>query len=105
MVFIIDVCFCFFFKQKSEYEMRISDWSSDVCSSDLIRARIKRVFPRAPTMAKEYIRISDSPENSRELEWFLQRYPMVFQPESIIDRLTAQEIGRASGREGGCHNV
>src|SRR3546814_1422373 len=30
-------CFCiFFFKQKTAYEMRISDWSSDVCSSDLI---------------------------------------------------------------------
>src|SRR3546814_1392065 len=28
-------CF-FFFKQKTAYEMRISDWSSDVCSSDLI---------------------------------------------------------------------
>src|SRR3546814_8252238 len=25
---------CFFFKQKTAYEMRISDWSSDVCSSD-----------------------------------------------------------------------
>src|SRR3546814_5653843 len=30
------VCFMFFFfKQKTAYEMRISDWSSDVCSSDL----------------------------------------------------------------------
>src|SRR3546814_2042142 len=29
-------CICFFFfKQKTAYEMRISDWSSDVCSSDL----------------------------------------------------------------------
>src|SRR3546814_6882103 len=29
-------CYCFFFfKQKTAYEMRISDWSSDVCSSDL----------------------------------------------------------------------
>src|SRR3546814_19165680 len=28
---------CFFFKQKTAYEMRISDWSSDVCSSDLSR--------------------------------------------------------------------
>src|SRR3546814_5426134 len=27
--------FLFFFKQKTAYEMRISDWSSDVCSSDL----------------------------------------------------------------------
>src|SRR3546814_20450124 len=29
----------FFFKQKTAYEMRISDWSSDVCSSDLIKVR------------------------------------------------------------------
>src|SRR3546814_1796688 len=31
--------FVFFFKQKTAYEMRISDWSSDVCSSDLARHR------------------------------------------------------------------
>src|SRR3546814_9698780 len=31
---VLYVCF-FFFKQKTAYEMRISDWSSDVCSSDL----------------------------------------------------------------------
>src|SRR3546814_7127699 len=31
--------FVFFFKQKTAYEMRISDWSSDVCSSDLGRWR------------------------------------------------------------------
>src|SRR3546814_5566144 len=30
---------CFFFKQKTAYEMRISDWSSDVCSSDLSSVR------------------------------------------------------------------
>src|SRR3546814_6293793 len=30
----------FFFKQKTAYEMRISDWSSDVCSSDLIQITI-----------------------------------------------------------------
>src|SRR3546814_9815765 len=35
--FVGDVLF-FFFKQKTAYEMRISDWSSDVCSSDLKRA-------------------------------------------------------------------
>src|SRR3546814_15324577 len=29
----------FFFKEKTAYEMRISDWSSDVCSSDLVRWR------------------------------------------------------------------
>src|SRR3546814_3215585 len=32
--------YIFFFKQKTGYEMRISDWSSDVCSSDLGRSSI-----------------------------------------------------------------
>src|SRR3546814_2571370 len=35
-------CF-FFFKQKTAYEMRISDWSSDVCSSDLRAAALNLV--------------------------------------------------------------
>src|SRR3546814_6335314 len=33
----------FFFKQKTAYEMRISDWSSDVCSSDLLLMAISTV--------------------------------------------------------------
>src|SRR3546814_7316235 len=32
---MVDIILFFFFKQKTAYEMRISDWSSDVCSSDL----------------------------------------------------------------------
>src|SRR3546814_1264208 len=35
MLCIVDLSFIFFFKQKTAYELRISDWSSDVCSSDL----------------------------------------------------------------------
>src|SRR3546814_6287351 len=35
VVFLFCGFFVFFFKQKTAYEMRISDWSSDVCSSDL----------------------------------------------------------------------
>src|SRR3546814_13672282 len=35
MLVMFVVGFFFFFKQKTAYEMRISDWSSDVCSSDL----------------------------------------------------------------------
>src|SRR3546814_10728688 len=34
-IFVFVLSFFFFFKQKTAYEMRISDWSSDVCSSDL----------------------------------------------------------------------
>src|SRR3546814_6253980 len=33
------ICLFFFFKQKTAYEMRISDWSSDVCSSDLLQGQ------------------------------------------------------------------
>src|SRR3546814_9707006 len=36
---VLVVYLFFFFKQKTAYEMRISDWSSDVCSSDLSPAR------------------------------------------------------------------
>src|SRR3546814_4642590 len=35
------VFYFFFFKQKTAYEMRISDWSSDVCSSDLDVGRVQ----------------------------------------------------------------
>src|SRR3546814_5090684 len=43
MYFIYSICIFifFFFKQKTAYEMRISDWSSDVCSSDLLRFLIQ----------------------------------------------------------------
>src|SRR3546814_9390774 len=37
--------FVFFFKQKTAYEMRISDWSSDVCSSDLQHLERKAKHP------------------------------------------------------------
>src|SRR3546814_4221341 len=36
---------CFVFKQKTAYELRISDWSSDVCSSDL-QSRRRQFIPR-----------------------------------------------------------
>src|SRR3546814_5466286 len=55
VLFIGFVVFVFFFKQKTAYEMRISDWSSDVCSSDLLdlmvrsgiwrRLREARIYP------------------------------------------------------------
>src|SRR3546814_4211487 len=46
MVFLV---YFFFFKQKTAYEMRMSDWSSDVCSSDLrvdLLLRGLRLLPR-----------------------------------------------------------
>src|SRR3546814_8867136 len=41
---LIVVFFFFFFNQKTAYEMRISDWSSDVCSSDLTKSVQCSVF-------------------------------------------------------------
>src|SRR3546814_7886043 len=56
----VTICFLllmlfFFFKQKTAYELRISDWSSDVCSSDLIApsiAAVKTIRPCSCRRAK-----------------------------------------------------
>src|SRR3546814_10084749 len=46
MSVVFSCYFVFFFKQKTAYEMRISDWSSDVCSSDLLaRAHLRDLQP------------------------------------------------------------
>ncbi|MGI8546878.1 MAG: DEAD/DEAH box helicase [Gemmatimonadaceae bacterium] len=51
---------------------------------------MKRVFPRAPQYAAEQISISNTPENCRDLQWFLERYPMrVDRPELLAGQ--AQE--------------
>src|SRR3546814_7806297 len=49
VVVIVIVC-VFFFKQKTAYEMRISDWSSDVCSSDLGLADVGAYY-------RDYVRL------------------------------------------------
>src|SRR3546814_2621670 len=46
----------FFFKQKTAYEMRISDWSSDVCSSDLCIAILAALaLPAGCTVGPDYV--------------------------------------------------
>src|SRR3546814_11519196 len=47
----------FFFKQKTAYEMRISDWSSDVCSSDLTRSRLAALRCGKRPSRKIYARV------------------------------------------------
>src|SRR3546814_5699730 len=44
VMLICIVCCVLFFKQKTAYEMRISDWSSDVCSSDLVTGPLDRAW-------------------------------------------------------------
>src|SRR3546814_1076064 len=47
----IVIAWIFFFKQKTAYEVRISDWSSDVCSSDLVEWPLTRVASRPAAAA------------------------------------------------------
>src|SRR3546814_16364622 len=49
----ICICVCFFFKQKTAYEVRISDWSSDVCSSDL-----STLMPFARTRSRKSLTVT-----------------------------------------------
>src|SRR3546814_10184688 len=56
MVYCVVCVFVLFFKPKTAYEMRISDWSSDVCSSDLVDdARAQRWAFDAPAPLHRYI--------------------------------------------------
>src|SRR3546814_7480680 len=50
----------FFFKQKTAYEMRISDWSSDVCSSDLSQTGRPKVSMRTWPLVPIALRSVDS---------------------------------------------
>src|SRR3546814_2987828 len=86
-------CF-FFFKKKTAYEMRISDWSSDVCSSDLRDVDI--------TAGKRTRRDRDRQRRVRtDAE---QAGGPGFDGDRGLDRLF-EEIGRASCRERVCQYV
>src|SRR3546814_496313 len=63
-VVYIFVFLFFFFKQKTAYEMRISDWSSDVCSSDLWRITASSRF-RVPSEFKDWNTRLDAKKRSQ----------------------------------------
>src|SRR3546814_2813588 len=48
-------CIIFIIKHKTSYEMRISDWSSDVCSSDLIDQAIQRIEERIDDLGAQLL--------------------------------------------------
>src|SRR3546814_10139446 len=97
MVFWFLCCFdvFFFFKQKTAYEMRISDWSSDVCSSDLSDgiAQLDRDVERAAIGLDLLI---DDIEPGAGIEHVIEHERTGQQ---------AGEIGRASCRERVCQYV
>src|SRR3546814_3447137 len=100
--------FFFFFKQKTAYEMRISDWSSDVCSSDLLMDR------RKDMIISGGFNIYPS-----DLEGVLREHPAIYDvavvgvpsddwgetPVAFVVLAPGKEIGRAACRERVCQYV
>src|SRR3546814_1301769 len=71
MIFTLDlfVELFFFFKQKTAYEMRISDWSSDVCSSDLRDARATPRLFDGIRRAQRQLRARERRRLAQRLRW------------------------------------
>src|SRR3546814_1603780 len=99
-------CKFFFFKQKTAYEMRISDWSSDVCSSDLVdmQAALLPAIDQHEQLLGRALRLVRAAQ--------LLGVPVIA-TEHCVDKIGATcaallpwvEIGRASGRERVCQYV
>src|SRR3546814_1992721 len=100
---LLSSCLFFFFKQKTAYEMRISDWSSDVCSSDLRRA-IQAIRTNGVIYDIEYYTIG-----SYGLDGVAPRRTEISTRQICRGKetqpRTAAEIGRASCRERVCQYV
>src|SRR3546814_16948720 len=108
MVFSL-VLFFFFFKQKTSYELRISDWSSDVCSSDLGKALASSsgngwVLSQVPDLAKIWavassIRLPCSMHctPARLARWIdsgVEACTATYLPRSVADCIAALSSGR-----------
>src|SRR3546814_3725808 len=78
---------CFFFKQKTAYEMRISDWSSDVCSSDLVQIAQKgRQVVDVPGPHQPFSRTARTePDEVGQTAFFLYAAPERWKSGCAID--------------------
>src|SRR3546814_5046656 len=64
----VDCSVCFFFKQKTAYDMRISDWSSDVCSSDLTSRVLAGTIRRTGDDERDLALAATLARSSKDLE-------------------------------------
>src|SRR3546814_16188549 len=105
------MCVVFLFKQKTAYELRISDWSSDVCSSDLesLRDVVKKLMPTVQSVS-----LGVEVEASRDI--FSKGVSIKIDDGVLTDVLDkghgmqrslvfSLQIGRASCRERVCQYV
>src|SRR3546814_8755504 len=104
------MCFSFFFfKQKTAYEMRISDWSSDVCSSDLVLlqmavASVADSDGKPQGLVLTFRDIAQTAGIVRELSFRSSHDALTGLPNRAaftrhLRRCVSEEIGRASCRE------
>lgn len=61
-----------------------------IACEPFVKTRLKRMFPRAPQHAADSLLLSATPENTRELEWFLQRFPMEVDKPEVMRNLAQQ---------------
>src|SRR3546814_13766011 len=93
-VYMISMCMFFFFKQKTAYEMRISDWSSDVCSSDLDRGNNGLQALEAAT-GDLMAAAAQVPGIAYAFTLFNTATPKIY---ADIDRVKAEMLGLPAGR-------
>src|SRR3546814_8186980 len=97
----VQMCICFFFKQKTAYEMRISDWSSDVCSSDLRKGSTNSARGAARLIADSLATVKRCATGL-----VLARADSAFYNADVVAAIgRGGEIGRASCRERVCQYV
>src|SRR3546814_20617878 len=96
--------FCFCFKQKAAYEMRISDWSSDVCSSDLRDAR-ETLTARPPLgdRAVSGVAAGSLPGRLRALQLLEQLGEYLLGLAVMLGGLGRIDVGRVAAHEHGEH--
>src|SRR3546814_3306423 len=82
----------FFFKQKTAYEMRISDWSSDVCSSDLVR-KDRNLASKAESAVK---RPSKAEQRAEMMEQILDTAELLFSKHGFHG-VTLKDVAKQVG--------
>src|SRR3546814_9779819 len=103
------ILFFFFFKQKTAYEMRISDWSSDVCSSDLLTVTLLDGLVLARSAFHHSMNYRSVMVHGRGVALPPDEKPAAL--DLFTERVKtgrarqAREIGRASCRERVCQYV
>src|SRR3546814_5441887 len=97
--------FVFFLKQKTAYEMRISDWSSDVCSSDLVTVLIENVTGLEGHLRQFLDVIETVGDISGQLGAIARQTRLLGVNAAIEAAAAAAQIGRASWRARVCTSV